>query len=163
MAAMPAQSSPFSDFLYARVGDDKNGMVLTVLSALARLNVDPWEEAADLSRLPGETAVGRFVAMLEGLPGFASIAVRTDLARRLIPLLPRPVAPGAGRIDPVGRFLTANRSPQATNIFVMVVYVAIMLLGQWVLSGFFETGHDGDGAVAATTPAQTPTPAKPSR
>jgi hypothetical protein len=36
----------FDDFLYAAIYTDKDGMPLSVLSALARMNVDPWEEAA---------------------------------------------------------------------------------------------------------------------
>ena len=42
----------FDDFLYAAIGSDKDEMPLSVLSALARLNIDPWEEAAELSELP---------------------------------------------------------------------------------------------------------------
>jgi len=49
-------AAKFGNFLYAPVGEDNNGVLLTVLSALARQNVDPWEEAADLSRLPGDAA-----------------------------------------------------------------------------------------------------------
>jgi hypothetical protein len=41
-------------FLYASVGDDNNGMDLTLLSALARQNVDAWQKAAELSLLPGD-------------------------------------------------------------------------------------------------------------
>ena len=33
----------FDQFLYASGGDDANGMPLTVLSALARMDVDPWD------------------------------------------------------------------------------------------------------------------------
>ena len=46
----------FDDFLYAAIGADRNEMPLTVLSALSRLDVDPWEEAAELSELPQDTA-----------------------------------------------------------------------------------------------------------
>jgi hypothetical protein len=48
--------SEFDNFLLAPIGDDNNGMLLSVLSALARLDVDPWEEAAVLARLPGDVA-----------------------------------------------------------------------------------------------------------
>ena len=41
----PRLGCEFDRFLYASVGDDNNGMPLTVLSALARMDVDPWEEA----------------------------------------------------------------------------------------------------------------------
>ena len=33
----------FGDFLYAPIGEDRNEMPLSVLSALARLGVDPEE------------------------------------------------------------------------------------------------------------------------
>ena len=41
--------SEFDDFLHARIVEDGNGLPLTVLSALARLNMDPWDEAARLA------------------------------------------------------------------------------------------------------------------
>lgn len=44
--------SEFNDFLYAPIGGAGNEMPLSVLSALARLNLDPWKEAAELSDLP---------------------------------------------------------------------------------------------------------------
>ena len=42
----------FDDFLFAPVCDEANGMQLSVLSALARSNVDPWEEAIRLAAMP---------------------------------------------------------------------------------------------------------------
>jgi hypothetical protein len=44
--------SDLNDFLFASVGDQQNGMPLSVISALTRLGVDPWEEAARLAALP---------------------------------------------------------------------------------------------------------------
>jgi len=46
----------FDDFLCASIGEEENGMALSVMSAFARRNVDPWEEAARLSRLPRNVA-----------------------------------------------------------------------------------------------------------
>jgi hypothetical protein len=57
MALRPEYSlihSEFNDFLFALVGKEKNGMQLTVLSALVRLGFDPWREAARLSELTKE-------------------------------------------------------------------------------------------------------------
>ena len=42
----------FDDFLYAPIGADEGEMPLSVLSALARSDLDPWQEAAELSDLP---------------------------------------------------------------------------------------------------------------
>jgi len=49
-------STEFNDFLYAPIGAEENKITLSVLSALSRLNVDPWVEAAQLSVLPKGTA-----------------------------------------------------------------------------------------------------------
>ena len=64
----------FDDFLCASVGEEENGMALSVMSAFARRNVDPWGgnseilSAAEGSRDPRVVrdhrgaAVGRKVA-----------------------------------------------------------------------------------------------------
>ena len=51
----------FDEFLYAPIGADASGNPVTLLSALARLDMDPWEEAANLARLSirgGDAATG---------------------------------------------------------------------------------------------------------
>src|SRR6188474_3509019 len=80
----------FDDFLYAPIGADRNEMPLTVLSALSRLDVDPWKEAAELSELPKDAATQRLASLIARLPG--GQWVQTDakaIADRLIELLPR--------------------------------------------------------------------------
>jgi len=47
-AAIP--SSRYNDFLFSVICDEANGTELSVLSALTRIDVDPWEEAARLRR-----------------------------------------------------------------------------------------------------------------
>jgi hypothetical protein len=80
----------FNDFLFAPIGTDRNEMPLSVLSALSRLNIDPWEEAAELSGLPVDTATQRLASMLGRLPGGKWAQVdSTAIADRLIELLPR--------------------------------------------------------------------------
>jgi hypothetical protein len=69
-------------------------MSLSVVSALARLGIDPWREAARLAGLPKPTAAAALAGMIGELP--ASAAPRFDAvtcASRLIELLPsiRPV------------------------------------------------------------------------
>ena len=41
----------FDSFLFAAVGEERDGIPLSVLSALSRLGLDPRDEAARLSRL----------------------------------------------------------------------------------------------------------------
>ena len=71
-ASLSALPSIYSNFLYAPIGENTNGTLLTVLSMLARQNVDPWEEAADLSRLPSDTAARKLMSMISVLPGMSS-------------------------------------------------------------------------------------------
>jgi hypothetical protein len=83
----------FDMFLFASIGEDGNGMQVSVLSGLARSDLDPWQEAAKLAELPGKTAVERLAALIETLPGKAW--ARPDaraVATRLIALLPRTLA-----------------------------------------------------------------------
>jgi hypothetical protein len=51
--------SEFDDFLYAPVDEGNGGTFLSVLSALARLDVDPWQEAASLAQMSRENATQR--------------------------------------------------------------------------------------------------------
>ena len=79
----------FNDFLYAPIGCERNGMALSVLSALARLNVDPWREAAELSGLPKAAAAKRLAMLVARLPVGAWAAKDCgQIADRLIELLP---------------------------------------------------------------------------
>ena len=79
----------FDDFLYAPIGADRNEMPLSVLSALSRLDVDPWREAAELSELPKGVATQRLASLIARLPGGRWPPADTKtIADRLIELLP---------------------------------------------------------------------------
>jgi hypothetical protein len=45
-AAIALPRAEFNAFLFARTGEDRNGMPVSVLSGLARLDMDPWQEEA---------------------------------------------------------------------------------------------------------------------
>ena len=86
--------SEFDDFLFAPIVEESNGMMLSVISALARLDLDPWQEANNLAGLSGETATKRLASLLiAALPDGPS--ARRDpetIAARLTALLPRRAA-----------------------------------------------------------------------
>jgi hypothetical protein len=88
-ASLSVLGSEFNDFLFARIGEDKNEMPLSVLSALARLDIDPWQEAAELARLPGETASQRLASLIGALPDGPSAHPDPGTIARLTALLPR--------------------------------------------------------------------------
>jgi hypothetical protein len=82
-------NSEFNQFLFAPIGEEGNGMMLSVVSALARLDIDPWEEAARLAGLPKEMAAAALNQLIDRLP--RGLWMRSDtpsIAARLIELLP---------------------------------------------------------------------------
>src|ERR1700704_4795515 len=92
----------FGDFLYAPIAAGEHENDLTVLSALSRLDLDPWKEAAELSALPKDAAAGRLATLIAQLPGGSfTNADAIGVANRLIGLLPRSrIAYGAPTTKP---------------------------------------------------------------
>jgi len=81
--------SNLNDFLFAPVGEEQNGVTLSVVSALTRLGLDPWEEAARLTPLPKARAAEALAALIARLPISRTLS-SDDLAisQRLVELLP---------------------------------------------------------------------------
>jgi hypothetical protein len=46
-ALVSVLGSEFDDFLFPPIGEDRNDTPVSVLLALARLDMDPWQEAAE--------------------------------------------------------------------------------------------------------------------
>jgi hypothetical protein len=83
-------TSRYDDFLFAPICDEPGGMRLSVLSALARMNVDPWDEAARLATLSAPDAQRTLVSTLNLFPGKRQRSVETEvLAAQLVALLPK--------------------------------------------------------------------------
>jgi hypothetical protein len=82
-------NSDLKDFLFASVGDEQTGMSLSVISALTRLGVDPWEEAARLAALSKVLAAEALAPMIARLSiGRSQQSDNVATARRLVGLLP---------------------------------------------------------------------------
>ena len=81
--------SDLNDFLFASVGEEQNGVTLSVVSALTRLGLDPWEEAARLTPLPKARAAEALATLIARLPISRTLS-SDDLAisQRLVELLP---------------------------------------------------------------------------
>ena len=96
--------SRFNPFLSAPVWQSGDEMPVSVLSALARLDLDAWGEASDLAQLPVERAIERLSSLIGRLPvGAAARLDSTAVAARLVALLPRgaaspPIAPPLARV-----------------------------------------------------------------
>ena len=104
-------SARYDDFLYAPVCDEPNGMRLSVISALARINVDPWDEAKRLAAMPkamGERALISILSLVSEIRCKPQEA--EAIAARLIRLLPQ-----SGEGTPTAANRTAAGAPQSTN------------------------------------------------
>lgn len=81
--------APLDAFLSAGLGEEANGMTLSVVSALARLDLDPYREAsrlAAMSRRDAATSLGRLIARLH----HTGASVDNAHIKSLIELLPKP-------------------------------------------------------------------------
>ena len=89
MAAHSVIGTEYNDFLFATIGEEKNQTPLSVLSALTRLDIDPWQEAARLTQLPKEEAIKDIRSALGALPGGRWTAGESStIAARVVELLP---------------------------------------------------------------------------
>jgi hypothetical protein len=80
----------FEEFLYSSIGELNDDVPSSVLSMLARQNLDPWEEAAHLAQLSRESAVFRLTSMISSATSGASAVSAPETAARLMGLLPQP-------------------------------------------------------------------------
>jgi hypothetical protein len=87
-ASFSVLANEFDSFLFASVGEDSHALPLSVLSVLARLDIDPWLEAAELARLPREAATLRLASSIAATAGPSAYPEHGANAARLIALLP---------------------------------------------------------------------------
>ena len=91
------RNSGLSAFLLSDVGTEANGTGLTILSLLARLGKDPWDEAAAWSRKPKDAAIRSLADSISQMPPNQQALDDAHLtASRLVALLPTPVVPTSG-------------------------------------------------------------------
>ena len=130
MALRPEYSlvhSEFNDFLFALVGQEKSGMQLTVLSALARLGFDPWREAARLSELTKEAATSALAAVISELPeGDWKGLNSRSIAVRLVDRLPKHVSPLVK--SPQGRSIGDQKAKSEAQKWLVWIALAIAVL-----------------------------------
>jgi hypothetical protein len=172
-------STEFNEFLYAPIAEENNGMVLSVLSALARRGLDPWEQAAQWARLPDETAARNLATLIAALP--AGPSERPDpgpLAARLIALLPRrptldpsPLQsaqlPLPSRASPSGHTTPGavpTHSRGAAFVIFYLLVTAFLLCSQWIFGDHkavlpLAATHTAAPLPAPTTSAPVPLPA----
>jgi hypothetical protein len=137
--------SRFNAFLFASIGEDGNGMPLSVVSALARLDIDPWQEAARLSDLPKTAAAAALDGLIRRLPaGRWDSSDTRKIAARLIELLPRS--------DLVVRHGGAEPRGRAKARSSIVLWLIVLALGGYAIFGMSVSWAPRWGDHGASTP-----------
>jgi hypothetical protein len=116
----------FDSFLFASVGEEVDGVPLSVLSALSRLDLDPRDEAARLSHLTKETAADQLARMIAGLSERRwTLSEARRVSGRLVERLP--TSTGADKSD---RFDTgAAPTPQPSQFLVYLAFLIALVVG----------------------------------
>jgi hypothetical protein len=132
-ASFSVLACEFDDFLFAPIGDDRNDMPLSVLSALARLDIDPWLEAAELARLPRETATQRLASSIAALPpGSTAHLEHGTIAARLIALLPHQASSNIRSRDTLLDAGGVTKLRAGMGMFA--VFIVFMSIAQWLVA-----------------------------
>ena len=149
----PLLGSQFNDFLFASVGEEKNGMMLSVVSALARLDLDAWQETANLASLPRTMATERLTSLIAAMPDeFLVHQDPAEIASRLIARLPRQAYSDVltGRHAPG---LTTRAAIQ-TQTFLFVALVLMLVIENLGLAGRQQpTVHDNNASAPIASEA----------
>ncbi len=145
---VPYLTPKFDDFLFARINTNSDEMPLSVLSVLARLGIDPWEEAGRLAQLPRLAAAKRLASMIASMPG--PLPAHLDAAticERLITLLPAP--PAVTRLPRFEhRAQSLTKSPFTGWVLIAAFLLAIQLV---VMSRQSATQDNGPQAPVTST------------
>jgi hypothetical protein len=137
MRGIPAEplGSQFDNFLYAPIAEESNGMLLRVVSVLARSNLDPWEEASRLARLPVDTAIRTLASLIAAMPrGPTARPDPRTTAALLIPLLPRPIPVRTPEREMMAPSPAANRSRALTSVIIYALIMVFLLCAQRLLA-----------------------------
>jgi hypothetical protein len=121
----------FDDFLFASIGEDASGAPVSLLTVLARLDVDAWEEAANLARMSRETATQRLASLLASVPNSPALAESATIATRLVALLHRkPTTPAraAATLPPGDPPIRARKSNPAIYYFIALATLTALIV-----------------------------------
>ena len=124
--------SDLSEFLAAPVWEERNGTSLSVLSALARLDIDPWAEAAHLAALPRDAAASALAVILRRLPAQQpETPDASTVADRLVALLPE-----GGSTTPINGGAGLPRRTGAIGYWLLLALVAVLIV--WSMRGMWS-------------------------
>jgi hypothetical protein len=128
------QHSDLSAFLYADVGDERNGMTLTVVSTIARIGRDPWEEASRLAALPKASATSQLAQIIHDVPTTNwNLAEASAIASRLVQLLP--TNSGTVVSDSTSSFRRFIFGPAGAATLIYAALAAILIVNLLLQNG----------------------------
>jgi hypothetical protein len=160
-AASFGLGSEFDNFLFAPIAEDWNGMSLSVVSLLGRMDLDPWQEAASLAALPAKAAVQRLTSLLTLLPDPPLQQPEPGtIAARLVALLPHRPDPNSSPLQSSGAATTHARA--ISKGILLAVYLTVMLAAtaaQLVVARLGQTRAAAHPPTSVAAPSQTPPPA----
>jgi hypothetical protein len=140
--------------LYAPIGADASGNPVTLLSALARLDVDPWEEAAKLARLSIESATQRLASLLTSMPNGPAAGELVTTATRLVGLLRRtPAAKGDSPEVPPRGTAAPSRKINPANYYL---FALILVLAWQLVSAMRQPQSPVDASIDPDAPKSLP-------
>lgn len=145
-------------FLYAPIREDDNGLMITVASAIARQELDPWDEAAKWAHLARSSAIHRVTELIATLPSVRPVGESSvDAAKRLVTLLPRE----RGQVRTHG----SEDDHESNGMKLTIIGLMVMLIIQWLIFRDVASDTPEDPAAAATaapaTAAAAPLSASP--
>jgi hypothetical protein len=121
--------SDLNNFLFASVGDEQNGMSLSVVSAFTRLGLDPWEEGARLAVLPKPRAVEVLAPMIARLSiDRSQPSDNLTISQRLVELLPAPGQAAAWDREQAG---AKDKTHSYAMILLASLLAAAVLFSMW--------------------------------
>jgi hypothetical protein len=147
-----AHRPELDEFLFAAIGEERNGMLLTVASALGRLGLDPWREADRFSAMSKTAAAKLLTPMIARLPeGLWVAADAQAIAGRLVELLPAApsisTAPGAPKPAAIASWLFGAA--------LLATIVLTMTIGRDLSFGrFFESSPSASRSIDDPQPSE---------
>lgn len=139
-------------FLYAEVGEEQEGVCLTMISALVRLGLDPWDEASRLSSLKKPEAAAQLAQSILRLTGTRWLSPEARrIADGLIELLPARAQAREAAAD-------GSRTKHPTIVPGKTFWLACLLVVAAALASMVATGELPFGNRAPSEPLQTASP-----
>ena len=130
------------EFLFAMVGDEADGLPLSVISVLVRLGLDPWEEAGRLSSLSSREAIEQLARLIAELPAMVRpLQEARAIADGLVGLLPKhaPIGTSAPQVRKEPRY-RAPALPKLSAFWVACFALAAAVLVSAAIRGGFPFG-----------------------